>query len=727
MPLSFSTSNIRFRATYAITATPTLTFTDLIQTDYNALYGWTTANVKGILKITDPAGTVIYANVGWSSTTPSFTSPDIVGSVPTWAKTGITLALDEDDNVVKGDYVFEYWLTNGVSNYYFSKTYDFQYVTPDVDIELTVSCRTSELSSEDVTEYDIDGISPTITRTHTITQPIGGGMSPVPGSTSDALRTIGGGSTDSTRLWTGTWQTSISSILSYNMETWGTYTWVVITETVTGYDSIEVACDDCGCVVNSCIQNLIEQWKTALLTNGRRAGELQVSLIKLLSAWMNYQMAERCGDDYSTFCDEIRSIVVSENCLCADDADDSPHVIIPWGGTSTTIISGGGGNWSSGTTAPSGGSSGDYYIYYDVPLTFMEIYENSGGTWTSLGNLVQAGPTGPSGLDGSQIFNSAIDPVVGDGVNGDYHFNSATNHLWYKTGGVWTDLGLLGATGPTGPPSAGPSGPTGPQGSLIYNSASNPVVGSGNDGDYHLNTATNHLWYKTGGTWTDIGLLGETGPAGPAVTGPTGPIVTGPIGTPGSQIYNSTIDPVVGTGTDGDYHINTATDHLWYKTGGAWTDLGPMGSTGPSGASITGPTGPTGPANILYEATATITATQLKTSVGSALTITLLAAPSAGTSLDVVSVEAQMLPIGSAYTSGSDGKIYWDGDTQSYMTVPQAFIQSSGGALCTIIHAANAVRNGFAKALKMSFTADFATGDGRLVLHILYRIVSVPT
>lgn len=108
------------------------------------------------------------------------TSPDIVGSVPTWAKTGITLALNEDDNVVKGNYVFEYWLTNGVSNYYFSKTYDFQYVTPDVDIELTVSCRTSELSSEDVTEYDIDGISPTITRTHTITQPIGGGMSPVP-------------------------------------------------------------------------------------------------------------------------------------------------------------------------------------------------------------------------------------------------------------------------------------------------------------------------------------------------------------------------------------------------------------------------------------------------------------------------------------------------------------------------------------------------------------------
>ena len=655
MPLSFSTSNIRFRATYAITATPTLTFTDLIQTDYNALYGWTTANVKGILKVTDPAGTVIYANAGWSSTAPSFTSPDIVGSVPTWAKTGITLALNEDDNVVKGNYVFEYWLTNGVSNYYFSKTYDFQYVTPDVDIELTVSCRTSELSSEDVTEYDIDGISPTITRTHTITQPIGGGMSPVPGSTSDALRTIGGGSTDSTRLWTGTWQTSISSILSYNMETWGTSTWVVITETVTGYDSIEVACDDCGCVVNSCIQNLIEQWKTALLTNGRRAGELQVSLLKLLSAWMNYQMAERCGEDYSTFCDEIRSIVVSENCLCSDDSDDSPHVIIPWGGTSTTIISGGGGNWSSGTTAPSGGSSGDYYIYYDVPLTFMEIYENSGGTWTSLGNLVQAGPTGPTGAIGA-------------------------------TGPAGASV-----TGPTGPSGAGTTGPTGAAGSQIYNSTIDPVVGTGNNGDYHINTTTDHLWYKTGGVWVDKGAMGgDTGPTGP--TGPTG---------------------AGGTGSAG-------------PTGPAGA-VGAAGATGPTGPSVIGPTGPTGPANILYEATATVTATQLKTSVGSALTITLLAAPAAGTSIDVVSVEAQMLPIGAAYTSGSDGKIYWDGDTQSYMTVPQAFIQSSGDALCTIIHAANAVRNGFAKALKMSFTADFATGDGRLVLHILYRIVSVPT
>ena len=652
MPLAFSNSSIRFRATYLISASPTLTFTDLIQTDYNTLYGWTTANVKGICKVTDPAGTIIYANAGWSDTTPSFTAPDIVGSVPTWAKTGVTLAVDSDNHVIKGDYVFEYWVTNGVSNYYFSKTYDFQYDSPDVDIELTVDCRESKLSSEDTTIYDIDGISPTITRTHTITQPVGGGMSPVPGTTSDALRTIGGGSTDATRIWTGDWQTSISSILSYNLETWGSYTWVVLTDTVTGYDSVTVACDDCGCVVNSCVQNLIEQWKEALLTNQRRASELQVKIVKLLAAWMNYQMAERCGDDYSTFCDEIRDIVVSENCLCSDDSDDSPHVVVPWGGSSTTIISTGGSNWSSGTVPPSGGSSGDYYIYYDVPLTFMYIYENSGGTWVSLGNLVQAGPTGPTGLPGD------------------------------------TGPAGLTVTGPTGPIGVGTTGPTGTAGSQIYNSLVDPVVGTGVNGDYHINTATDHLWYKTGGVWVDKGQMGgDTGPTGP--TGPTG---------------------AGGTGSAG-------------PTGPAGASV--TGPTGPTGTGTVGPTGPTGPANILYEATVKVTATQLKTSVGSALTITLLTAPAAGHTYDIVSIIGVMLPNVAAYTSGSDGTIYWQDDTQAFMTVPQAFIQSSGTACCTLIHNANAVRNGIAKALRMSFTADFATGFGELMLYVLYRDVYV--
>jgi hypothetical protein len=520
MPQSFFSTTIRFRATYNIN-TGKLSLTDLIQTDYNTLYGFTTANMKGIWKVTDPNGTVIYANAGWHLTTPVFTAPDMVGATSTWAKANISIPTDTNGDYVLGNYTFEYWITNGVTNYYISKTYGYQYVTPEVDISLEVSCRTSELTSVDNTEYDFGSIVPTSTRTHTITQPVGGGMSPVPGATADASRTIGGGATDATRIWTGIYQTNISTTLSYNMEDWGTYTWVVVIDTATGYDTVEVACDDCGCIVNACVQNLVNEWKDALNTNAKRADELHTKVLKLNAAWMNYTMAERCGEDYSVYCDEIREIVASENCLCDTDGDPAPHVVLEWGAGGT----GGSGVGPTGPTGPTGSTAG-----FTGPTGPTGIPGGPTGPTGDTGNTVtgptgptghtgplggpsgptgatgdtgpsgvagDTGPTGATGDSGSQIYNSITGPVAG-GVNGDYHLNTVTNRLWYKTGGTWTQLCTLGDTGPSG--ATGDSGPTGPTGSAGATGASGAAAATG-----------------------------PTGPTGPAITGPTGPTGTSDI------------------------------------------------------------------------------------------------------------------------------------------------------------------------------------------------------
>jgi hypothetical protein len=84
-------------------------------------------------------------------------------------------------------------------------------------------------------------------------------------------------------------------------------------------------------------------------------------------------------------------------------------------------------------------------------------------------------------------------------------------------------------------------------------------------------------------------ITGEQGP--PGLPGPPGeashlPGPMGPPGTPGNTVLYGTVDPVAGTGIDGNFYINTTTHFMFGpKYAGAW----------PAGISLVGPTGPTGP------------------------------------------------------------------------------------------------------------------------------------
>lgn len=655
MALPFNAAAIKFRGTFDIVNLH-LSVTDLIQSAYNTTYGLTVANVKAICKVTDPSGIVLYANAGWSNTSPSYGSPDIDGNTSTWSKTGIDLNTDSDGNVVKGNYVFEYWVYSGAASFYATKTYDFDYESPVVSIDATVSCRTSQITFEDLTTYTSGLITPTITGTMTITQPVGGGMSPVPGSTSFSAsgysRTIGGGSTDATRIWTGVYQGSISAVLSYNMDTWGNYTWIIISDTITGYTPVDVACDDCGCVINQCVANLITEWKSQQSINAKRAAELEIKVIKVLAAWTNFQLAERCGDDYSVYCEEISEIVASEDCQCAQTTDESPHVVVQWGnsvggGTGTTNV------WSSGTTPPAGGVDGDFYIQYDVPLTFMIIYENVSGTWVSLGDLVQAGPTGPTG-----------------------------------------DTGPTGPTGPAitgqkGDTGAAITGDTGAEGSIIYNGTSDPTAGLGKNGDYFIQKTSKRLWYKTGGSWTNIlQINGDTGEKGD--TGSTGIGVTGSKGDTGA------------------------------------TGVGITGAAGATGIGITGPTGITGDtglSDMWMETGVLVTAHDLTTHLVSGFSI--LPSPGASHVYDIASVIATIDPISDAFLTGSDVNLRLSGETENHIVIPKAFVQSSGTAYVRLGLDSDNLILKVSKGFKAIGSVNFTTGNGVLYLKICYRIVNV--
>jgi hypothetical protein len=398
MALVFTSSVPKFRITFNQAGTTnTLSFEDLIKTSY-AAYG-TVSNFKALLKVTDPSGIIIYQNTGWSTTAPNFTSPDIKGAATAvWTKTGITLP----SAVKTGTYTIEYIASIDASGdptrtnfVYVSKTYNYQAVMPTISIEYDVSCRTSEITSTDATDYDIvvSGVSypATVTRTHTLYKPDLAGCNS-PSAVTTAALTWGGGGTALTDLWTGTWRTAISTAASYDMETWGAYTWVVISATLTGADTVDVTCDNCFCDLRVCMENLFLSWQAAVGTNLKREAELRTKVLKVLTEWVDFQGAEMCGDldEQNDACEAIRTILRSENCTCPDSTDSAPEHVVAWGS-------------GSGQAAAS---------------TFA-------------------------------FSVSAVDPTGGN--TGDMHYNTATYHIWRKDAGGWTDYGSIqGAAGAAG-------------------------------------------------------------------------------------------------------------------------------------------------------------------------------------------------------------------------------------------------------------------------------------
>jgi hypothetical protein len=89
-------------------------------------------------------------------------------------------------------------------------------------------------------------------------------------------------------------------------------------------------------------------------------------------------------------------------------------------------------------------------------------------------------------------------------VNGDYYLNTTNGDVYTKAGGVWgapvTNIkGAAGANGTNG--TNGTNGAAGTPGSVWYEGAGAPGVGTGVNGDYYLNTTTNDVYTKTGGAW----------------------------------------------------------------------------------------------------------------------------------------------------------------------------------------------------------------------------------
>lgn len=192
---------------------------------------------------------------------------------------------------------------------------------------------------------------------------------------------------------------------------------------------------------------------------------------------------------------------------------------------------------------------------YNASTGVLTITYTSGGTY-STGDL--RGAAGATGAAGSKWYNGAGTPSAGTGVSGDYYLNTTNGDVYVKTTS-WALLtnikGATGATGSQGPQGAqgpagakgdtgatGAQGPAGAAGKSVLYGAGVPAAGTGNDGDFYINTSNNYLYGpKAAGTWPSgisiVGPQGATGAQGPqGIQGIQGP--EGPAGPSTPQVIN---------------------------------------------------------------------------------------------------------------------------------------------------------------------------------------------
>ena len=147
------------------------------------------------------------------------------------------------------------------------------------------------------------------------------------------------------------------------------------------------------------------------------------------------------------------------------------------------------------------------------------------------------------------------------------------------------------ATGVPGPPGA--AGTNGVDGKTLLSGTSDPAAGTGANGDFYINTASNKIFGpKAGGIWpAGVSLVGATGPAGANYTSPKAPVLaTGQQTTyaegddgnwkSGAVVSGSRFTDNLVNGVSNGTVTDNLTGLIWLKNANCSATLGGVANTG---------------------------------------------------------------------------------------------------------------------------------------------------
>jgi hypothetical protein len=401
-----ATPTVTFRISFYLNNSPKdLTWTDI--TNW-ATFGITATNIQINTWMVDPDGLTFHKNAGYD--TDDFSTPCIDRTTGATSISGVALPLDSDGYAKQGTYNFYCRVYDVSTLKYYSgtKSYAYTYDTPTPVINLSYSCRTSELTSTDATSYTVDSVGYTaMSRTHTITKPAGSGAND-PGGVVDVgvapTRVIGGGTTPATRLWTNTWTTTLSVVLHYEFATWGGATWFEVYDTMTGSDSVDVQCNDYIADLQTYLDTLYTRYITAKNSDVKEAQRLREIIIEILARWEQYENASRVTDgDPATYAGYIQTLIQSAG-IVTPAPDTASVEVVPWGASG--VVGGSTFAFTLSEAVPTGGNPGDMHFKKNTPFTELILYRNIGGTWTLIGDIF--GQTGADGTDYEPLLNHSV-------------------------------------------------------------------------------------------------------------------------------------------------------------------------------------------------------------------------------------------------------------------------------------------------------------------------------
>ena len=277
------------------------------------------AGAVGILKLTNPSGSVIYENAGYS--TDSFVSPDITISTSKVAIVNPLIPINTDGTPVNGTYLIEYKLfipANGGDPdtiYPFATSPNFTYKSPAVDLEFTVNLAQPLLTSTDITGYTVDNVNPdTITRAHSIQYPPTVSVGDVTG-TGVTLITSEFYSLANEPLQHSS---TLTTDLTY------TYTAYLVIDQVTGNAFIDIVSGANICAIYCCLRS---QWKRVKLSrtgSPRFKNELEkLTIMEDLAGLIDRAIACGKDEDVNEYTQELLDIGnCTADCGCSDDSGE---------------------------------------------------------------------------------------------------------------------------------------------------------------------------------------------------------------------------------------------------------------------------------------------------------------------------------------------------------------------------------------------------------------------
>lgn len=318
-------ATISFDTTFNLTtASPEVSFLDT--TDW-AGQGIATSDVRGVFKIVAPSGITVYNNTDYTNS-----GCDIQTNVSLVSQQTIPLPLGGDGLVEAGNYVITYSVYDSNLLTYSTKvnTYTYEYVTPEICISQTVDCISPLFTSTDITEYDVEGITPTKTITHTIYYPNGssGAGSPLVAATAVLATGV---------FYNGVQTSEIESSLTYVFSDG-----LIVLDQISGSKDIKVDCTFI-CSIYCCIRALEQQVMAAKGVNDKVYNVLSNTFQQVMAFAALAKLAIECGksDDVNCYLNEIKDLAnCTDDCSCSGD---EPDRVSGLGGliTSTVVQSGG--------------------------------------------------------------------------------------------------------------------------------------------------------------------------------------------------------------------------------------------------------------------------------------------------------------------------------------------------------------------------------------------------